>query len=536
MNPRNYPKHVLLALTFSACLHSIAARAEVALPNIFSDHMVIQRQQPIRIFGTANPGEKVTVEFAGESGKAETDADGNWRVQLPAVAADRSPRDMTIQGKNTITLSDILVGDVWLCSGQSNMEWYLQNSTNAKQEIDAATFPEIRLFDVKGHTVSRLPKTNTTGKWERCSPNTARSFSAVAYFFGRTLYEQTKIPIGLIGTNWGGTRIEPWIPASGFENIQELDYISEGLQRLDLTTPEGKARHAKYISSVKEWTKEAGKKVKAGQHPGNPPAPPSFNTVQGATTIYNSMVHGIAPFSVRGTLWYQGESNGEEGLIYYHKMKALIAGWRKTFENPNMLFYFVQLANWQTPNDDPAGGDGWAAIRDAQRKTLDIPYTGMAVITDIGEAGDIHPRNKQDVGIRLAQWGLRDVHDLDTVPSGPLIKTAVRDGPSMRISFDHVGKGLMVAKKTGLDPTKETPDESLAHFSIAGADKKWHWADAKIDGETVMVSSPAVKEPVAVRYAYSMNPEGANLYNRDGLPASPFRTDDWEAEKEPKNK
>ncbi len=510
--------------------------ADVKLPNIFSDRMVIQRQQPIRVFGTATPGEKVAVEFAGESGKAEADATGNWRIQLPAVAADRAPREMIIQGNNKITLSDILVGDVWLCSGQSNMEWHLQSSMDAKAEIESASYPEIRLFDVKGHTVSRTPKNNTSGRWEKCVPNTARSFSAVAYFFGRGLYEETKIPVGLISTNWGGTKIEPWIPAAGFENSGPLAEIKKGLEALDLSTPEGKARHNGYLAEVKRWSSEAAKKVKSGEHPGSPPSPPNFSSVQGATTIYNAMVHGIAPFSVRGTIWYQGESNGEEGEIYFHKMKALIAGWRKMFENPKMLFYFVQLANWQAPTNDPTGGDGWAAIREAQRKTLEIPYTGMAVIIDIGEAGDIHPRNKQDVGARLAQWGLRDVHASDTVPSGPLFKSAIREGSTMRISFDHVGNGLMVGAKEGLAPTKEAPNASLARFAIAGKDRIWHWADARIDGENVVVSSPEVNSPVAVRYAYAMNPEGANLYNREGLPASPFRTDSWEAPKEPKNK
>ncbi len=535
MHPHISLAKIFLLIGFFQWIIPSASFADVTLPNIFSDHMVIQRQQPVRIFGTATPGEEIKVEFAGESGKTTADKDGNWRVQLPAIAADRSPRDMTVQGDNTITFSDILVGDVWLCSGQSNMEWHLQSSANAKQEIEEATFPEIRFFDVKGHTVSRTPKNNTTGQWQRCSPNTARTFSAVAYFFGRDLYEETQIPVGLIGTNWGGTRIEPWIPTAGFQDNEPLENIAKGLRQLDLSTPEGKANHNTYIERVKNWTRDASKDVKAGKHPGNPPAPPSYNSVYGATTIYNSMVHGIAPFSVRGTIWYQGESNGEEGDIYYHKMKALIAGWRKAFENPNMLFYFVQLANFQSPTDDPAGGDGWSALREAQRKTLEIPHTGMAVIIDIGEAGDIHPRNKQDVGKRLAQWGLRDAHQTDTVPSGPLFKSAERDGSAMRIMFDHVGKGLMVAKKDGLAAPKETTSEPLARFSIAGSDKIWHWASAEIDGDSVLVSSPKVKDPIAVRYAYSMNPEGANLYNRNGLPASPFRTDEWPPRKEPKN-
>jgi sialate O-acetylesterase len=519
-------RSISLALLF-VCVAVNHSSADVSLPNIFSDHMVIQRQQPIRLFGMAAPGEAISVEFAGESGKAEADSDGKWRVQLPAVAADRSPREMIVRGKNTITLSDILVGDVWLCSGQSNMEWHLQNSADAEKEIADANYPEIRLFDVLGHTVSRTPKNNTTGTWQRCTPKSVRRFSAVAYFFGRSLYQQSEIPVGLVGTNWGGTRIEPWIPESGFQDINELSYISDGLRQLDLKTPEGKTKHDAYLKSVNQWTSDARKNIKSGIHPGSPPAPPNFDSIHGATTIYNSMVHGIAPFSVRGAIWYQGESNGEEGDIYYHKMKALIAGWRKVFENPNMLFYFVQLANWQDATDDPAGGDGWAAIREAQRKALEIPHTGMAVITDIGDAGDIHPRNKQDVGDRLAQWGLRDAHKLEVVPSGPLMKSAVRDGAAIRIKFDHVGKGLMTARKDNLSPPQETPDTPLARFAIAGADKKWHWAKATIDGNSVLVSSPAVTEPVAVRYAYSMNPVGANLYNRHGLPASPFRTDDW---------
>ncbi|MDG2207568.1 MAG: sialate O-acetylesterase [Pirellulales bacterium] len=502
-------------------------RADVTLPNIFADHMVFQRDQPIRVFGHASPGESITVTFAGESGSTEAADDGHWRVQLPAVAADRSARTLTVEGNNTVSFDDILVGDVWLCSGQSNMEWTLTNTARGNKEITAANYPEMRLFNVTGHTQTRLPQKNTTGTWQRCTPKSVRGFSAVAYFFGRTLYRESNVPVGLIGTNWGGTRIEPWIPKEGFEGIEELRSYRSGLDRLDLKTPQGKSNHQDYLRRVESWLGEAQTKIDQGNHPGSPPSPPSFRTVDGATTIYNSMVHGIAPFSVRGAIWYQGESNGEEGDSYYHKMRALIAGWRKAFENPNLLFYFVQLANWQEPNEDPAGGDGWAAVRDAQRKALSIPHTGMAVTTDIGEAGDIHPRNKQDVGDRLAQWGLRDVHQRDVVPSGPLFKSAKQEGNSIRITFDHVGDGLMAATKDGLNPPREDRDGKLRRFAIAGDDQKWVWADAVIDESTVVVSSPEVKHPVAVRYAYSMNPEGANLYNRAGLPASPFRTDAW---------
>ena len=239
------------------------------------------------------------------------------------------------------------------------------------------------------------------------------------------------------------------------------------------------------------------------------------------------MVAPLAPFAIRGAIWYQGESNGGEGEEYFHKTQALVNGWRKLF-NPELAFYWVQLANFQGANENPAGGDGWSRIREAQRKALTIPHTGMAVITDIGEAGDIHPRNKQDVGFRLAHWALNQTYGKsDLVASGPLFKEAKVEAGAIRISFDNVGGGLMVGKKEGLEPTKEVADGKLARFAIAGEDKQWHWADATIDGDTVVVKSDKVEKPVAVRYAYSMNPDGANLYNKEGLPASPFRTDDW---------
>jgi sialate O-acetylesterase len=241
------------------------------------------------------------------------------------------------------------------------------------------------------------------------------------------------------------------------------------------------------------------------------------------------MVNPLAPFAMRGAIWYQGESNANgEGIEYHHKKTALINGWRKLF-NPDLAFYWVQLANFQSANQDPAGGDqNWAKLREAQRKSLELPHTGMAVIIDIGEAGDIHPKNKQDVGDRLARWALHQTYKKsDVVPSGPLFKGIKVEDGAIRVSFDHVGGGLMVGKKTGLEPTATVADGKLARFAIAGEDKKWHWAEAKIDGDTVVVKSAEVAKPVAVRYAFSMNPDGANLYNKAGLPASPFRSDDW---------
>ncbi len=292
----------------------------------------------------------------------------------------------------------------------------------------------IRLFDVPGHTTSPLPNDACPGQWKVCQPDSAGGFSAVGYFFGRRLQQELNVPIGLVGSNWGGTRIEPWTSLDGFRSVPELKDIAD------------------MVAAYQADTQVGG---------GSPSA------------IYNAMVHPLAPFAMRGAIWYQGESNGGEGESYYHKTHALVNGWRKLF-NPDLAFYWVQLANFQKPNDDPAGGDGWAKLREAQSKALDLKHTGMAVIIDIGEEADIHPRNKQDVGSRLAQWALHQTyHKTEVVPSGPLYKSHKIDGDSIRLEFDHVGNGLMVGRKTGLEPTEEVKDGKLQRFAVAGDDKKW---------------------------------------------------------------
>ena len=345
-----------------------------------------------------------------------------------------------------------------------------------------------------GHTTSATPLDKGRGKWQVCQPSTAGGFSAVGYFFGRRLQKELKVPIGLVGSNWGGTRIEPWVSLDGFRSVPELKKIAD-----EVAARESQAR--------------GDAKVRVGG--GTPSA------------IFNSMVSPLAPFAMRGGIWYQGESNGNEGESYYHKKKALVNGWRKLF-NPDLAFYWVQLADFRNASPNPAGGDGWAKLREAQRKALTIPGTGMAVIHDIGNAGNIHPRNKQDVGSRLAQWALHQTYGRkDLVPCGPLYKGLKIEDGAIRLSFDHVGSGLMVGQKEGLKPTTEAKDGKLGRFAIAGADKKWHWAEATIDGDAVVVKSAEVAKPVAVRYGFTMNPRGANLYNKEGIPASPFRTDDW---------
>ena len=441
----------------------------------------------VPVWGWAEVGEEVTVSFAGQTKKTTAGDDGKWMIKLDSLKANAKGSTLTISGNNKINLDNVLVGEVWICSGQSNMEWAIRQSMNPKEEAAAANYPQIRLFNVPGHTVSPLPKDEGAGQWQVCEPNSANNFSAVGYFFGRRLHKDLKVPVGLIGSNWGGTRIEPWTTLAGFESVPELSKIAD------------------QVKNYKQDTRVGG---------GQPSA------------IYNSMVHPLTPFAMRGGIWYQGESNGNEGITYYQKKHALVNGWRKAFQNKDLAFYWVQLANFQKESDKPEGGDGWAKLREAQTKALDIPGTGMAVITDIGAANDIHPKNKQDVGWRLAQWALHQTYgQKNLVPSGPLYKSHKVEGNKIRLSFDHAGSGLIVGKKTGLEPTEEVKDGKLEHFSISGKDNKWVWADARIDGQTVVVESKEVSEPVAVRYGFTMNPAKANLYNKEGLPAGPFRTD-----------
>ncbi len=468
--------------------------AEVKLPNVIGSDMVLQRDLPVPIWGWADKGEEVTVSFAGQSKTTKANGEGMWMVKLSALKANSKPATLTIKGSNEIKLENILVGEVWICSGQSNMEWSIRSSMNAKEEIAASDHPGIRLFNVPGHKTHPKPQQRLAipTEWKVCKPDTSANFSAVGYYFGRRLHKELGVPVGLVGSNWGGTRIEPWTTLAGFESVSEL------------------SKEAEKVKSYKKDTKVGG---------GSPSA------------IYNQMVHPLAPFAMRGGIWYQGESNGGEHMSYYHKKHALVNGWRKVFQNKDLAFYWVQLANFQNPGTNPAGGDGWAKIREAQTKALDIPHTGMAVAIDLADAHnprDIHPRNKQDVGGRLAQWALHQTYDKkNLVPTGPLYKSHKVKDNMIHLSFDHVGKGLMVGKKTKLEPTAEVKGGKLEHFSIAGEDKKWVWADAAIEGDTVVVSSKEVKKPVAVRYGFTMNPANANLYNKDGIPALPFRTDDW---------
>jgi sialate O-acetylesterase len=475
----------VVVATLSSLLGGTPAAAALKLSAMFTSGAVLQQQMPVPVWGWADADAEVKVAFAGQTQTAKADKQGNWSLKLEPLKMCKEPAVMTVSsGNQQLKVENVLVGEVWFCSGQSNMEWSVESrggwpwgGTISPENVKPAKLPAIRHIKVPAVRAPK-PAADFNAAWQVCNTDTVWSFTAVGFYFACQLQEQLNVPVGLIGCGWGGSKIEPWITPQGFDQVRELDAAGLGDK----------------------------------------------------STMYNGMVAAVKPYAIRGMLWYQGESNGGEGKTYLLKKKALVLGWRATWEQGEFPFYFVQLANLGNPNRNPAGGDGWAPTREAQLKTLrEVPKTGMAVAIDVGEARDIHPRNKFDVGRRLALWALaKDYGKEDLVHSGPLYKEMKVEGDKIRVTFDHCGSGLMAAKKEGprsIQPPK--PVDKLEGFAIAGADKQWQWADATIDGGAVVVSSPKVKQPVAVRYAFSMNPDKANLYNKECLPASPFRTDDW---------
>jgi sialate O-acetylesterase len=479
-------------------------------------------RQPVSVWGRAAPGEAVKVTLAGKESSTKADADGRWFVKLDALKEGENLA-LAVTGKNSITFTNIIVGDIWLCSGQSNMEMGLGGCLNAGEDIKAAEFPKIRRIKFN-HTTSANPEEDAPAAttWQVCSPKTAGGFTAVGFYFAREISQKTGVPVGILDDNWGGTQIEPWTAPEGMELVAELAKTVADKQRACTNYTH---QLPKAMDEMEQWIATTRPALAKGAPLTPSPAMPVHPGAGGWSSIYNAMIKPMIHFPIKGALWYQGESNGSEGDSYYDKMRALIGGWRALWKQGDFSFYFVQLASLGAANENPAGGDGWARLRQAQTKSLTIPHTGMAVIIDTDV--DLHPRNKYDVGLRLSRWALVNDYGQKMEVSGPLFREMKVESGKIRLSFDHVGAGLMIGKKTGRDPTVEDKDGKLKRFAIAGADKKWFWADAVIDGATVIVFSPDVKEPVAAHYAFSCNPDGANLYNKDGLPASPFRTDDW---------
>jgi len=623
--------------------------AQVKVPTYFSNNMVLQKGMAIPVWGWATPGEKVTVTLDQSSMSTTADKEGKWNVKLPAMNYG-GPYQLTIQGKTNLSFENVMIGEVWVCSGQSNMEFQLITSKNGEAEVAASNYPNIRLFTVKKTISHQQQEKLQDGEWSQCSPATSSNFSAVGYFFGRELHQKLNVAIGLINSSWGGTIAETWTSEQtigqnpdftnqlaqlkkvnlddyaksvenevkqrvgetstidkGMKNGQALwaapayndaawktmelpGYIeSNGLQGVDgivwfrkeitLSADEAKQKSTLYLAKINDsdstyingvligstrlqaeksrvYPIDAGL-LKPGKNIitvriediggmggvyGNPATLylqsgdhnislvgswkykvgiVKFNAVLSPnsypTLLYNAMIHPLVPFAIKGAIWYQGESNAERAKQYRRVFPDLIKDWRAHWNQGDFPFLFVQLANFKKPDSIPVESD-WAELREAQTMTLALPNTGMAVTTDVGEALDIHPKNKQTVGLRLALAGLKVAYQKDIVYTGPVYQSMNVEGNKVTLSFDQTGSGIKIKDKYGY----------LKGFAIAGEDHQFHWATGKITGiNTLQISSSEVQHPVAVRYAWSNNPEDANLYNSADLPASSFRTDNW---------
>ena len=637
------PKHIILTLVVTA--FTIIANANVSLANIFTDNMVLQRDTDLKIWGYGTVGENLTIKFNNQTVKSTVGANGKWQAILKKMSAG-GPFDLEVIASNKLTLLNILIGDVWICSGQSNMHWNVKNSKNAKQEIANANYPNIRLLEVP-QKMSTVPLDEIEpSKWHVTTPESVEYFSAIGYFFGRDIHKELNVPIGLIMTSWGGTCVETWTSEAyitklpNYENIgtrikafnqeaieqemrntlskkigpfpaKELGYTQNWMlpdtnrddwrtmqlpnlwedlgydlfdgvvwfsYDINLTKEEVQAPATLHLGKVdnsdvtwvngikvggENWAEnndrvynvpqtalKIGKnnitirvddrwgkggfntekedfllKTGSKKHPisglwkfkvdavydkfkASPNEAPSL--------LYNAMIHPLTPFAIKGAIWYQGEANASRAKEYALSFPNMINNWRNSWAQGDFPFLWVQLANFKNPNKKPTN-DNWAELRESQTKTLKLNNSGMALAIDKGEANNIHPANKQDVARRLAIAALKVAYNKKIVHSGPKFKKMKIKGNKAILSFDFVGSGLVAKGKDGL----------LNEFEIAGEDKKFYWAKAIIKGENVLVYADEVKKPIAVRFAWSINPAKFNFYNKEELPAIPFRTDDW---------
>ncbi|MDG3004965.1 sialate O-acetylesterase [Paludisphaera sp. Pla2] len=482
------------------------ARADVKLPAIFGDHMVLQRSLPLNVWGWAEPGEDVTVKFHGQTRTTKGGGDGKWSVVLEPVAAG-GPFEMVVSGKNTVTFNDVLVGEVWVCSGQSNMQWSVAGSTDADLEIAAAKFPNIRLISVP-QVGTQEPQKDFKGQWKVCSPETVGPFSAVGYFFGRQLYETLGVPVGLINDAWGGSACEAWVPREKLAaDPKYKDLLASWEER------------EKGYEAAKKAYEDAKAQAKAEGKPGPKPQDDPDGLMKGnhrPGNIFNGVLLPTIGYGIKGAIWYQGESNAGRAYQYRDLFPLMIQAWRELWGQGNFPFYWVQLADFLPEKPEP-GDSSWAELREAQTMTIRrLPNTGEAVIIDLGEAKDIHPKNKLDVAQRLARWALARDYGVNIPYQSPTYKAMEKHDGKVVLTFDHVAGGFApfdVAEPRG--------------FAIAGADKKFVWAQAKIVGpDKIEVWSDKVSQPESVRYAWADNPV-CNLYSGVGLPLTPFRTDDW---------
>ena len=669
----------LLARTLAIGLLTPSLHADVKLPAIFSDHAVLLKSAHVPVWGKADPGEKVMVTLDKNSVSTTAGQDGRWALELNLKDSGTGPYVMTVEGKNKLTLSDVVVGEVWLASGQSNMERMIKETSHAVEEIAQPANLMIREFKVQ-KLPSQEPLDDVKGQWVIASPETRATFSAVAYYFSKKLQGELKVPVGVINSTWGGTPSEAWTSDEALDSVPDL---KECRQRLDKIVTDYPSQKQAWVEAMRGWLKETGRadhpavdteqfagtnvdtsswipvtlpgdvkapglantgavwlrkevvipaaltnkplglwfslngfdtvywngkkitgttfetfggegsmrkggdysipvnEIRSGTNvvairlfePISParfagsftmggvpfdgtwmakseyelpaplsdkPAPQSFKLVTESQNcpgyLFNGMIHPLLPYGIRGVIWYQGESNSGRATQYRTAFPLLISDWRKQWHNEDLPFYFCQLANFMPKKPDPAES-AWAELRDAQASALRLPHTGQAILIDLGEAGDIHPCNKKDPGERLALIALAKDYGKSFPYFGPIFDFMKIDGSKAILTFKTTEGGLVAHPlpetylvSTVLNKTaplvRNSPGSQLEGFAICGADKQWFWADARIEGEMVIVSSPKVPDPVAVRYAWADNPT-CNLYNGAGLPASPFRTDDF---------
>ena len=463
-------------------------RGEIHLAGVFGDHMVLQQGMPLKIWGSATPGQSINVKVADRSATTKTGDDGKWSVKLDPLQASSTAVSFSVSGDNTIELQDVLVGDVWLASGQSNMQYSVKNAHNGAEALADANVPELRLCTV-GNKPSLTPTTDRSVKWQLCTPATAKGFSAVAYFFGRDIQKSRNCPVGVIGAYVSGTPAQSWTPLEALQSSPVLQHYVDGLHDASAS----------------------GKPINAGV----------------PSSLFNGLIAPLTPIAIKGVIWYQGESNTDNPEEYRTLFPAMIAGWRKAFGRDDLPFLFVQLPGFRERQSDPSPSK-WSMLREAQALALKLPKTGMAVTLDLVPAKTIlHPKNKVDVGRRLALAARAIAYGESIEASGPMFDSVKIDGDTIRVHFSHATGGLVLKSppEEKLPPPTTAPS-TLAGFAVAGEDRKFVWADATIDGDSVILKTNEVKSPAAVRFAWGDNP-GMTLYNQAGLPAAPFRTDDW---------
>jgi sialate O-acetylesterase len=509
------PNRRFLLLLATLCLLPGYVLAEPKLASVFTTHMVLQRDTKISVWGTASPGEELTLSFADQTKSAKANSKGEWRLELAPLAASAQGRTLKLSGSTShapVEIEDIMVGEVWLASGQSNMDftvartpkYYFAGVTNEEQEVAAANHPRIRMFTGEW-TRSYEPKREIDGTWKVCTPETVREFSAIGYFFARELANELGIPVGILTLTYGASTAQAWIRR---EAIAANPRLKPELDRFDELV---KAYRPPSDEDLNAWRAAAEKAKANGRRPPARPHPEPVQDQHNPTVMYNGMIAPCVGFPMRGVIWYQGESITGPRELFPLWNETLVRDWRELWGH-DFPFYFCQLAAHKTPPDQP-GPSSIAEVREMQTQLLSLPNTGMALTIDIGDEKNVHPRNKQEAGARLAKLALAQTYGRKLVCSGPLFESMRVTNGVARVHFSHADGGLV------------GHDGPLKQFAISGADGHFVCADAKIEGESVLVSNPAIPVPANVRYAWADNPAGCNLYNGAGLPAAPFRTD-----------